>query len=80
MRRRREAPLSRILEIAPLVGQIEAERRRILIGRTRASIGRAPKELIASTIRARPCRRTTAAISSNGFRMPDVVSQWTMAT
>ena len=49
-------------------------------GRLRASIGRAPNELIASTIRRLPARATPSAISASGFRMPVDVSQWTSAT
>ncbi len=45
-----------------------------------ASIGSAAKELIASTMRLRPWRATTAAISGSGFRMPVDVSQWMRPT
>jgi len=44
-------------------------------GVVRASIGSAPNELIASTIRRLPCRATTAAMARSGFSMPVDVSQ-----
>src|SRR6202140_2041368 len=46
----------------------------------RASIGMAPKELIASMIKPRPRFATTVAISGRGFRIPVPVSQCTCAT
>jgi hypothetical protein len=49
-------------------------------GTEAASIGSAPKALIASIRRLRPAAATTAAISRIGLRMPEVVSQWTAAT
>src|ERR1700686_3929289 len=45
-----------------------------------ASIGMAPKELIASMIKPRPRFATTVAISGRGFRIPVPVSQCTCAT
>ena len=50
------------------------------IGVADTSIGSAPNELIASTIRRRPWRATTAAIAASGFRMPVEVSQWMSPT
>ena len=47
---------------------------------SRASMGRAPKELIASTSNERPCSATTRATSASGFNTPEVVSQCTRAT
>ncbi len=49
-------------------------------GTRRASSGMAPKALIASISRRRPCRAVTAAISSTGFSTPEVVSQCTTTT
>ena len=49
-------------------------------GVVRASIGSAPNELIASTIRLLPWRATTAAIARSGFSMPVEVSQWMRPT
>ncbi len=40
----------------------------------------AANELIASTIRLRPWRATTEAISGSGFRIPVDVSQWIRPT
>ncbi len=44
------------------------------------SIGNAPNELIASTIRRLSCRAHSAAISSSGFSNPALVSRCTCAT
>jgi hypothetical protein len=44
-------------------------------GTEAASIGSAPKALIASISRLRPAAFTAAAISAIGLRMPEVVSQ-----
>ena len=44
------------------------------------SSGRTPNELIASISRDRRCSAVTFATVSIGFKMPDVVSQWTTAT
>ncbi|MNJ76877.1 hypothetical protein D3C77_742590 [compost metagenome] len=49
-------------------------------GTSRASIGSAPNELMASMIRRLPWRAMTAAISASGLRMPVLVSQWISAT
>jgi len=49
-------------------------------GTSRASIGSAPKELIASTIRRLPCSLTTWAICGSGLSRPVLVSQWINAT
>ena len=47
---------------------------------SRASIGSAAKELIASTISPRPCRSQTRATSASGLSTPVPVSQWISIT
>ena len=42
--------------------------------------GMAPKALMASIRRRRPCEATVLAMDSMGLRIPDVVSQWTTST